>query len=305
MTPTYDHICACICTYKRPTLLAKLLGELQTQVTNGLFTYSIVVVDNDYAHTAKGTVEAYKRKSVLSIDYYSEAEQNIALARNKAVDNARGNFIAFIDDDEFPTSTWLLNLYKAYTKFNADGILGPVKPHFDGKPPNWLIKGKFCERKSHKTGTVLHWWQTRTGNVLFNKNIFEDKNNRFGPEFGRSGGEDIEFFKKIMISDGRVFIWCNEALVYETVPPERWEKSYYIKKFLRIGGLSGEKTRKTPDLMYLLIKVVIAFILYMVALPFSLLLGKHIYVKCLIKVAYNFSWLAGFCGYVIIRNKDD
>jgi hypothetical protein len=38
-TVAAEHITACICTYKRPALLTKLLSELQNEDTEGLFTY--------------------------------------------------------------------------------------------------------------------------------------------------------------------------------------------------------------------------------------------------------------------------
>lgn len=304
MSPKSDHISVCICTYKRPKFLAHLLGELQKQLTDDLFTYSVVVVDNDHDQSSESTVALFKDKNTMVINYYVEPEQNIALARNRAVANANGDLVAFIDDDEFPESTWLLNLYKSSKRFTADGILGPVKPHFAEKPPNWLIKGKICELPTHNTGTVLRAKQTRTGNVLFNRSIFEDKSHRFNPEFGRTGGEDIEFFRR-MTRKGRVFVWCNEATVYETVPPERWTKSYYLERNLRIGGLAGEYMRKMPHWGNKhLIKFIIAFILYTALLPFSFLLGTHMYMKCLIKFVYHFGWLTGFCGVVFIRLKN-
>ena len=46
MNPT-SHIGVCVCTYKRPELLKRLLDGLRNQETGGLFTYSIVVADNE------------------------------------------------------------------------------------------------------------------------------------------------------------------------------------------------------------------------------------------------------------------
>ena len=178
------HICVCICTYKRPNLLKRLLEKLQNQKTNNLFTYSIIIVDNDYNMSAKSIVTNIRQGSSVIIDYYVETEQNIALARNKAVQNTKSDFVAFIDDDEFPIDAWLLNLYKTLSIYNASGVLGPVKPHFEIDPPQWIIKSKLFERPSHKTGLVLHWSNTRTGNVLFRKNIFNERENMFDPEFG-------------------------------------------------------------------------------------------------------------------------
>jgi len=106
------HICVCICTYKRPNLLKRLLKALDLQRTDGLFSYSIVVVDNDECKSAQPVVVSFQQETKLEVKYFVEPEQNIALARNKAVENARGDFIAFIDDDEFPDAAWLLELYK-------------------------------------------------------------------------------------------------------------------------------------------------------------------------------------------------
>src|SRR5512145_2865383 len=154
MVQPTDHICVCICTYKRPDLLSKLLSALQNQKTEDLFTYSAVVVDNDIRQSARDTVSALQKTSSIRIDYHVEPEQNIALTRNRAVDNARGNYIAFIDDDEFPIPEWLLNLYKALIRYKVDAVLGPVRPYYPDQTPRWLIKSRLCERPEHKTGTA-------------------------------------------------------------------------------------------------------------------------------------------------------
>ena len=100
-----DQVSVCVCTYKRTEHLTKLLNVLQGQVTDGRFAFSIAVVDNDYERSAEQTVEDIRRTSPLPISYCVEPEQNIALARNKAIANARGEFIVFIDDDEVPVRT--------------------------------------------------------------------------------------------------------------------------------------------------------------------------------------------------------
>lgn len=299
-----EHITVCICTYKRPNLLKRLLNELDYQRTEGLFDYSIVVVDNDMLNSAQEVVNSFQQATKINVKYCIEPEQNIALARNKAIENAKGEFVAFIDDDEFPIPAWLLELYNAYKKYGSDGVLGPVKPYFDQSPPAWLLKGKFCERNEHPTGTILDVGDTRTGNALLDIRLFEKKEDRFGVEFGRTGGEDVEFFKK-MISQGRVFVWCNEAIAYETVPPERWAKSFYIEKYLRFGGLSGEKVRKAHFWPYatFMIKNVFAIVPFTLALPFSLFLGQDRQMKCITKIVYGFGMIAGFLGWVPIRYR--
>src|SRR5437016_5200251 len=121
MTQTTSHISVCICTYKRPDRLATLLNALLDQHSDGTFTFSVVVVDNDRMRSAEKTVEDLIRYSSIPITYRIEPEQNIALARNRAVVNAQGEFVAFLDDDEVPSRSWLSKLYKACHEFRADG----------------------------------------------------------------------------------------------------------------------------------------------------------------------------------------
>ena len=101
------HICICICTYKRPEMLRRLLSKVEEQETEGLFNYSIVIVDNDRSESARQTVESFARQSKISIKYYVESEQNIALARNKAVATAKGEFVVIFDADFVPKPDFL------------------------------------------------------------------------------------------------------------------------------------------------------------------------------------------------------
>ena len=304
MTSDDRHISVCICTFRRPDFLRRLLNELEQQKTEGLFSYSIVVVDNDAYSSARQVVQLFQHVSSLDVTYCVEPEQNIALARNRAVENARGNFIAFIDDDEFPDNKWLLNLYAACVGFESDGVFGPVKPHFKEGCPEWIVKGGLCERKSHLTGTIMEAGNTRTGNVLLKREIFDDPGNRFDPLFGRTGGSDVWFFMKVM-GQGRTFVWCDEAIVYETILPERWKASFYIKRSLRKGGLNGEGVRKKAFAGRSLVLVSAVCFVYAMIMPIALFLGKHIFMKYLVKFAYHFAWLSGYFGHVFVRFRDD
>ena len=281
-------------------MLSNLLSKLQDQVTDNLFTYSAVVVDNDVNQSGRNIVTAWEKKSKIQIDFYCEPEQNIALARNKAVENAKGNFITFIDDDEFPDDTWLINLLNTQIKWKAAGVLGPVKPYFESQPPQWIIKSGICERPSFPTGTHLkNTNETRTGNVLLSKTLFANGEKPFNPKFGKTGGEDVDFFYR-MILKGFTFIWCNEACVYETIPPERFARSYYIKRALMRGVVNSKKISlfSTSTL-----KSIAASVLYTILLPFFLLLGHHLFMKYLIKDCDHVGKLLGFCGIYLIRER--
>jgi len=296
-----DHVSVCICTYKRSKSLTRLLSELQNQVSDGLFTYSVVVVDNDHMQSAKSVVESFKERSFIDINYYNEPIQNIALARNKAIEHATGDFVGFIDDDECPSDTWLYKLYTTLEKYGVDGVLGPVKPHFEIEPPEWITKGKLCERPSFKTGSLLSCKYSRTGNVLFTKKIIDNMDNLFNPDFGQTGGEDVDFFRR-MAKKGHTFVWCDEAPVYETVPPERLKRSYFLRRALLRGSVSFRITSQYSNVNQIPMSV-LAFSIYTLALPVFFFLGHHIFMKYLIKDCDHLGKLLAACGINVIKER--
>ena len=290
MSNEAQHICVCVCTYKRPRLLKRLLEELRGQETGGLFTYSVVVVDNDQSRSAQSVVEEFAASSIIPIKYCTEPRQNIAMARNIAVENARGNFIAFIDDDEFPIKRWLLTLFEALNKYGVDGVLGPVKPHFEDEPPTWVVKGKFYDRPSYPTGFVIDWRKGRTGNVLLKRQLFDEGRQRFNPEFRT--GEDQDFFRRL-IEKGHVFIWCHEAMAYEVVPPSRWNRSFMIRRAL----LQGAASRLHPTFGARDIAIsMIAVPAWAIALPFALVMGRGKVMSPLVRLFNHVGRLLAFMG---------
>ncbi len=217
-------------------MLGRLLKALDQQQTKSLFAYSVTIVDNDVSQSAKEVVLDFQNDSSLRVTYCVEPEQNIALARNRAAAHATGDFVAFIDDDEIPNEDWLLRLYGALIAFRADGVLGPVKPHFAVTPAEWALKAGIFDRpnsQDYQSGLVLHWSQTGTGNALIHRRVLDEVEGPFKQEFG-SGGEDVDFFRRAM-DLGKVFVWCAEAVAYETVPAERTRISFQVRRALLRG----------------------------------------------------------------------
>jgi glycosyltransferase involved in cell wall biosynthesis len=289
------HISVCICTFKRPALLATLLKGIFEQRTDGEFTFSVVVVDNDRLGSARETVERFGTER---IKYDIEPEQNIALARNRAMRNASGDFVACIDDDECPEREWLLTLYKACVRYKAAGVLGPVKPAFEKEPPKWVVKGKFYDRPTHETGFVIPWTEGRTGNVLFRRSILNGVAPVFRAEF-KSGGEDRNFFMR-MIEAGHVFIWCDEAVAYETVPAVRCTRSFMLRRALLRGKMS--LNHRTIGLKGVLISAAVVPI-YSMTLPFLLLSGQHRFMLFLIKICDHGGRILAFMGINPVRES--
>jgi succinoglycan biosynthesis protein ExoM len=297
-----DHISVCICTFHRPELLSKALAGVTRQVTKSAFTFEVVVVDNDQRRSAEEIVRLLQPGNATKIIYDCEPEQNIALARNRAIQSATGNLIAFMDDDEYPIEEWLIRLYRTMKEFNADGVLGPILSTFPPEAPRWLKKGNIFNRRRFLTGTRLTIRDTRTGNALLSRSILSEGSIWFDPAFGRTGGEDSDFFRKQMAL-GRIFVWCDEATAYETVPPERWQISFHMKKVFIIGAVYGENLRKSgfsgfTGFLKSIVSVPVWSIAFFVLFPF----GKHLWIPPTLKLTYSVSCILSYCGLSLKRN---
>jgi succinoglycan biosynthesis protein ExoM len=289
VAPPAMSVAVCICTYKRPHLLRRLLLALDKQDTRGRLSYSIVVADNDATESAREVVAQFAVTSSVAVTYCVERQQNIALARNRALEHAEGDLVAFIDDDEFPERDWLVAMLNAGEQFAADGVLGPVRPFFEEPPPTWLVRSRLCERPEYPTGTRLDWRQTRSGNVLFRRGILKGIDAPFRREFG-NGGEDQDFFRRLM-QRGHRFVWCNEAPVYEVVPPERRRRRYFLKRALR----RGQNERRLLSAASV-IKSLVAVPAYVVLIPITGLLGQHVLMDCCVRLLDHVGRLLGAVG---------
>lgn len=298
--PGGNHISVCICTFKRPALLKRLLDRMGELKTEGLFSVSAVVVDNDDRESGRDVVEAARATAPFPISYHLEPERSIALARNRSVENARGNLIAFIDDDEFPEPEWLVRHFRTLESSGASGVLGPVRAHFEGPPPAWLAKSGLLDRREFATGQRLGDARfTRTGNVLLRMSLFADAADRFDPSFGRTGGSDAVFFKRMM-AKGRTFVWCNEAVVYETVPPERQVRSYYVRRAFTRGMTEAQDN---PVLSLSTLRSLAAVPFYALLLPFARLAGAHVYARYLIKECDHLSKVLAHAGIRLVKER--
>lgn len=297
-----DQVVVCICTYRRQAGLTRLLREIEKQETADAFTFSVVVVDNDSAQSAKAAVESFTAASGLHVDYYCQPVQNISLARNTAVKNATGKYVALIDDDEWPEKDWLLHMYRAIRKYEADGVLGPVKPYFESPPPPWIVRGRFFEKPRHtphQTGSILRWTETRTSNVLLKTEVFGSATDFFDPRFGLGGGEDVDFFGR-MIAKGRVFVWCQEAPVFELISPERCTRNDMLRRALLRGRMSLLlPTAGVRDSF----KSVIAVALYTLALPMLLFAGQHVFMTYLVRCGDHVGKLLTVCRVGLIEER--
>jgi len=230
-------VAICIATYQRPELLSKLLQSLEKQIIPSSIRVEVRIVDNDADSSARSIVSKFSNSvhPYSEIKYLCEKEQNIALARNTALDVGPVDLVAFIDDDEEARPYWLLHLISTFNLHRPDAVFGPVHGRLSAEAAPWLSQGGFFDKPVAETGSEIDWKQSRTSNTLVDGSWFYGPTPlRFDPSLGRSGGSDSFLFSKIHAQGGR-FITCREADAFEEVPASRATLSWLSKRWYRNG----------------------------------------------------------------------
>jgi succinoglycan biosynthesis protein ExoM len=227
------RVAVCVATYRRREMLAELLVGLSNLVfrKSSAPEITVIVVDNDPEKSAEDVCAAASLPWPLT--YAPESRRGIAQARNRAIrEAADADFIAFIDDDEYPSVAWLDELLWAQTHFNADVVSGPVIPDYDRDVPHWVRAGTFFTRSIHHSGQKLD--RSHTGNVLISKSVFESISS-FDEEFALTGGEDTQFFLRVRQS-GFNIIGSSRAVVHESINRSRANLPWILKRAYQSGN---------------------------------------------------------------------
>lgn len=232
----------CVCTYKRPILLRRLLKSISDQVDLPC-SIEIIVVDNDVEQSALPVISEFSKVFNGNLKSLSLGTPNISLARNAGIAATVGEFVVMIDDDEVPSNDWIFRLVETQIKFKADIVFAPVLPEYDSGVSDWIVDGGYFDRRRFKTGTRVDHTDARSGNVLIRRSVLridsdisESESFPFDASFGRSGGEDTMLFRRLH-SNGALMVWCDDAPVFEYVPVERACIQWLIKRSYRTGQI--------------------------------------------------------------------
>ena len=264
-------ISICVATYRRPRGLSRLLASLERLELPAGAHVETIVVDNDAEESARPVVAGHARGGA-PVAYCVEPRRNIAHARNRAVEAARGRWIAFIDDDEEAEPRWLAAYLELAARKSADAFFGPGLPRLESVATPWLDAEAFYARPRHATGTAIDRGEARTGNAFVSAKVFDGR--RFDPAFGASGGEDAELFAHV----GGPLLWCDEARVVEFVPKERHRPAWLLSRAFRGGYVHTRlalRARPAVAALLGLPRALLAGTVLLAVLPFAALAGRR------------------------------
>ncbi|NUN65845.1 glycosyltransferase [Pseudanabaena biceps] len=210
ITPIYN------CSYN----ISKLVLALQHQGID--FTTEILIVDNNSTDNSFGIAQSFSHIPNIKI-INQEKIQGAAATRNKGIEIAAGDIIAFIDGDCMPEKDWLSQGIKAIQETGADRIGGKigVRPLLPDSSIYALIDALFC---FDQESAVKYVNACMTGNLFVKRSVFKQIG-LFNQDFAEM--EDMEFGIRAA-KEGISVAYADKAIVWH--PPrqtfqEMWHKS--------------------------------------------------------------------------------
>lgn len=220
----------------------KYLNECLNSIVNqSLLNIEIICINDGSTDNSYKILKSYADKE-KRIKLYSQENQGVAVARNYALKEAKGKYVAFIDpDDIYPNNDIIKNLYEAAEKSGcmiAGGEIQLLLPNntimqpdfnndYDAEFPNYgIVK---YEEYQYDYGFQRY---------IFNRKMLID-NNIYFPLYRRY--QDPPFFIKAMHQAGRFFAINKTTYLYRVDYKQiNWSSNKYIKLLDFINGIYEE-----------------------------------------------------------------
>jgi cellulose synthase/poly-beta-1,6-N-acetylglucosamine synthase-like glycosyltransferase len=246
-----------ICTYNGAEDVPDVLDHLQAQEEVNHIQWEVIVVDNNSTDSTESVVREYQKdwKREAPLRYTLEKRQGKSYAMETAVAEGRGEWIAFLDDDNLPASDWVAAAHRfTETHPQAGAFGGQVHGDFEAKPPKsfGLVKPLFAlnersEEVCYSAGESMTFAAPGAGLVVqklaWKESVPETGLELKGPTGDSRGtlGEEFELQWRLYEHDWE--IWHNPNMhLGHAIPEERFEEEY-LEDFFKAIGISRHSTR--------------------------------------------------------------
>ncbi|OKH14324.1 glycosyl transferase [Fischerella major NIES-592] len=235
-------------TYNGESRLPKVLERLQNQTGVTHLKWEIIVVDNNSTDNTAKVVQEYQAiwHKDVSFQYFFEAEQGFPFARQRAIKEANGELIGFLDDDNLPALNWVQAAYTFAKEHPRAGAFGSrIHGTYETNPPEELKPIIFYLAIVDRGSQPLIYEPRKKGfppgaGLVVRRNVWKQHVPSRLFLVGRAGksfmpaGEDTEAL--LYIHKAGWEIWYNPAMEIEHVIPSwRLEKTYLMTLMRSIG----------------------------------------------------------------------
>lgn len=191
--------------YNSAEYIGSTLDSIVNQDFNG---FELIVVDDGSTDGSLDIIKERLSKSTVSHKIIHQENSGVSGARNRGIEEAQGEYLVFVDSDDYITGNHISELYNGETDFS---LIQFVKKEGNVvSAPNHISKRLMsCEdliRMELDMQLPFNFWQ-----LMYKASIVNDNDIRFNPDY--IYGEDIEFALKAL-SFGEEVAISNEVTYY-------------------------------------------------------------------------------------------
>jgi glucosyl-dolichyl phosphate glucuronosyltransferase len=246
-----------LCTHNRCESLRKALASVACIELSELVDWEVLVVDNNSNDQTCEVVDEFCQRYGGHFRYLFELRQGKSHALNLGIREARGDVVAFIDDDVTVEPTWLQNLTASLRGGHWAGAGGRILPQSPFVPPDWIpLTHRYALAPlaifdpELKAGPLA---EAPFGtNMAFQRTVFE-KHGGFRTDLGPGVGgghpqksEDSEFGHRLLAAGERLR-YEPSAVVYHAISPNRLHKRYFLNWWFDKGRADIRAFRNPAD----------------------------------------------------------
>jgi len=227
-----------LCTFNRCQSLNRALESLAASDLPPDTAWEILVVDNNSTDKTRDVAESFCSKYPSHFRYVFEPTPGKSNALNRGIWEARGDVLAFTDDDVIVEPIWLWNLTAHLDGKEWAGAAGPVRPQRNLELPSWVP----CNERYGLSPLTLFdpgldagpLFESPFGaNMAYQKRVFDlygGFRTDLGPGIGGNTpqkSEDSEFGRRVLAA-GEHIRYEPSATVYHAQSPGRLQRSYFL-----------------------------------------------------------------------------
>lgn len=235
------RISVVVCTYNRADLLANVLQTLCEQ-TIDISEYEVIIVDNNSTDNTRAVAEDFCRR-YPHVRYCLETQQGLSHARNRGWQEARGEYVGYIDDDGKAPPEWLVVARDVINQIAPAAFGGSYFAFYNTPKPRWFRD----EYGTHDLGAQAHVLDPNEyvsgGNLFFRRAVLEVLGG-FDPALGMSGqriayGEETALLRRMRTEMPDQMIYYEPRLyVYHLVAARKMALSWIIRQRFASGRYS-------------------------------------------------------------------
>ncbi len=235
-----------VCTYNGSQRLKRMLKSFREAVIPDHLSWEFILVDNNSDDDTRLVFEEVETHYESKIRYVFEEKMGISYARNRGIKEAKGEIIAFTDDDVIVDKYWIQNIEKAFKEHDHVACVGgKILPIWETPKPKWLKPDLFTYLALLDYGDSIAYMSSPYiwgANFAVKSEMFK-RYGLFDSNLGRIPGtlysdEETEFLQRLQ-NAGEKVLYYPLSIIYHCVPAHKLSKRYFRKWRYDQGEIRG------------------------------------------------------------------